>query len=78
MTRNKKLEISNDEILIPELEEAMETYIPRGHWSENDEKILKKYFGRVPIRTLEGYLHKSRHAVNSKATIMGLTNRETP
>lgn len=64
-----------DTIVIPELEEAMETYIPRGCWSKEDEEVLKKYFGRVPIRTLEGYLHKSRHAVNSKAAIMGLTNR---
>jgi len=82
MTARKKLEISNkrpksepngqNEIIIPELEEAMATFVPRASWTEREEAILRRYWGKVPVRMLETTLKHSLPSIRTKVQNMGL------
>lgn len=46
-----------DDIIIPELDEIMKTYIPQSQlWNEKEVKILKKYYNNVPKEKLLKYL----------------------
>lgn len=70
------------EIIIPELEEYRETgKIYAGgtgaKWSREEEAIIKKYYGYAPVQVLLKHLPgRNTNQVMSKASRMGLTNRE--
>jgi hypothetical protein len=63
-----------DTIVIPELEEAMQTHHSRD-WSLKEEAILKKYYNRVPIALLLKHLPGRSHGcIRSKAQHMEITS----
>ena len=68
---------SDETILIPELEEAMERYQPhKTTWSDKDNAILKRYYGRVPISSLESTLHRNSKTIHDQAIRLGGTRGE--
>jgi len=62
--------MSDNTIVIPELEEAALTYNRKTVWSDRDKKILKKYYGRVPTAKLATQIHRSVFAVNKMAEML--------
>jgi hypothetical protein len=58
------------EIIIPELEELVETQSLRKYWTIEEETILKQYYGRVPTHELAKYLGRTKHAVEIKAGLL--------
>jgi hypothetical protein len=78
MKQNKNVPHGTEnEIIIPELEEAMERFNPRA-WTPEEEAILKKYYKRVPTKDLLKYLpRKTENAIYTKAGRMGLVERIT-
>ena len=77
MTR-KSTQLRTDTIEIPELEEAMARFQPhKKDWSDRDIAILKKYYGRVPIQSLESTLHRQTVKIHEKAIELG-TERGMP
>lgn len=65
------------EIIIPELEEIAINSPPRKYWTEEEESIIKRYYGRVPGLEIAKYLGRSRHAVEMKAYSMGITHAKS-
>ncbi len=63
------------EIIIPELEEKIGVGLHFPDWTDRDEAILRKYYGRVRIEHLMAYLNRSRSAVAHKAAELGLQYR---
>jgi hypothetical protein len=60
------------EIVIPDLEKAMSTFVPR-EWSQKETDIVKKYYGKVPADLLMKHLPgRTKAAMRSKAQNMGL------
>ncbi len=73
-TGNRKTVSFEKEIVIDELEAAMVNYNPPGRpWSEADNAILRKYYGKVPIAKLARYLKRGTSATSKKAQDLGLT-----
>jgi hypothetical protein len=68
----KKRPVSDDEIIIPELEEAMKTYCPKHEWSSRDIAAVKKYYGKVPITQLSASLKRSISAIRKYAETHGI------
>jgi len=63
---------THDTIIIPELEEAMERYQPHKlTWSDKDNAILKRYYGRVPISSLESTLHRNSKTIHDQVVKLG-------
>jgi hypothetical protein len=71
--------VKGQEIIIPELEEE----VKRNHgktvnggglnWTEKEEKILKRYYGKVNLYILMKHLPgRTRSSVSSKARTMGI------
>ncbi len=76
---NKKV-IQLNTIVIPELEsyrEAGRLYIGNGKvWTEEEEAIMKKYYGFAPVKELLKFLPGRTHSqVMSKAQRLNLTTR---
>ena len=68
---------NNDTIIIPELEEAMERYQPHKlTWSDKDNAILKRYYCRVPITSLEQILRRNSKTIHDQAIRLGGTRGE--
>jgi hypothetical protein len=68
---------SDETILIPELEEAMERYQPhKTTWSDKDNAILKRYYCRVPITSLESTFHRGSKMIHNQAVRLGGTRGE--
>lgn len=60
-------------ITIPELEEAAMNFSPRNKpWTEEDEAVMREYYGRVSVQKLADYLNRSRGSVTNKAQEMGI------
>jgi len=57
------------EITIPELEDSPPT---RRMWTEREESVLRKYYGRTDTRKIADYLGRSTDAVHGKAQNLGL------
>jgi len=53
------------EVVIPELEKLMGTGVRR-EWTPKDEKTLKTYYGKVPVRALAKVLGRTVSAVRNK------------
>jgi len=63
------------ELIIPELEEALQNYKPR-EWTAEEDAIMEKYYGRVPRDLLLKHLPgREWHQIQNKASREGLTNR---
>lgn len=56
---------SQDPLIIPELE-ALVGNVNYRHWTERDEDILRRYFGRVPVEDLAKFLGRSKQSVQNK------------
>jgi hypothetical protein len=60
------------EISIPELDKAMNTFVPRS-WSDKEVEIIRKYYGKVPADLLIKHLPgRTKTAMRGKAQNMGL------
>lgn len=56
----------NNMIIIPELEEAAQNYIPKWRvWTEREKAIVWKYYGKVPIQKLSEYLNRSKASIQN-------------
>jgi hypothetical protein len=78
MNRSKNVPHGTNVIVIPELEEAAARYRPhKFSWSDRDIAILKKYYGRVPVQSLESTLHRQTTKIHEKAIELG-TERGMP
>ncbi len=73
-TEGGPMKYREPEIVIPELEKLIKTTTPR-FWSERDEKILRQYYGLVPIRSLAKIVGRSPHACEKKAHVMGISRQ---
>lgn len=62
-----------DDIEVPELEIAVKKFKPL-LWTEYDEKLMKKYYGKVPNKMLAKYMKRSLDSVYGKARRMNLTS----
>lgn len=61
------------EIVIPELEELAKTHTSR-FWSEKDDRTLRRYYNRVPIRSLAKHCGgRTVQACQQRAHVLGLT-----
>jgi hypothetical protein len=67
----QSVQIEN-EIVIPELEEAMKTYRPRGLWTEEDINAVKTYYGKVPTALLAATIHRTVASINKYAENHGI------
>ena len=54
------------EIVIPELENTPDR-ITRRTWSDWEETVLRKYYGKKPDDAIAKVLNRSAHAVREKA-----------
>ncbi len=63
-----------EEIIIPELEDAPDTDYRQ--WSQKEEAILRRYYGKKRVADIAKYLNRSITSINGKANRMGLRNRE--
>ena len=53
-------------VVIPELEKLLGHGV-RQDWSSGDTEILKRYYGKVPVRALAKILGRTVNAVHCKA-----------
>lgn len=65
------------EIIIPALEAETKVYA-RG-WTEKQDRILRRYYNKVPARSLVSPVSehgppKTLHSIQQRAYIMGLTH----
>jgi len=56
-----------EEIVIPELEALVGTYEGLRLWTEEEENIVRKYYGSVPTAAIAKQLGRTIEAVDSKA-----------
>lgn len=66
------------EIIIPDLEEAPPA---RRYWTDEEDAILRKYYGKVDVRYIVKELGRTKRAVENRASILELTynkRRELP
>lgn len=68
------------EIAIPELDALAEQEPDRVPWSEHDEEILRKYYGRgaVTVEDLREYLDcktRTKMAIQQRASTLGAAGR---
>jgi hypothetical protein len=68
MTKN----VPHGTILIPELEEAARTYVPKHDYSEQEQATIRDYYGRVPTPTLARYLKRSVGGIQQEAARLGI------
>lgn len=59
------------EIVIPELE-SLPDRIPRRTWTEWEEGVLRKYYGKKSDEAIAKVLKRTGHAVREKARNLGL------
>jgi len=60
-------------VSVPELDELIRTTKPRSvPWTENDESVMRQYYGKVSAKELAKYLGRRLSAVTNKARYMGL------
>lgn len=64
---------SERKIVIKELEEVR--YKKQIWWTDEEESIMKEYYGKVPIKKLSEYLQRSQLAIGKKAILLGLTHK---
>jgi hypothetical protein len=62
--------IQEKTIIIPELEKILGQGI-RQEWNSGDVEILKRYYGKVPVRALAKVLGRTVSAVRNKADQVG-------
>jgi hypothetical protein len=63
-------------VVVPELERAMQEYIPRYKpWTAEEEGIMDVYYNRVDITLLMKQLGRTKGSIQDKAGSMGITNR---
>lgn len=67
---SERCRIEEEEIVIPELEAIARD---PDHWTAREEKIMRKYYGRVPNGKLAEIIGRSKGAVIAKAYRMQLT-----
>ena len=73
----KSTQMRTQTIIIPDLEEAMERYQPHKlTWSDKDNAILKRYYCRVPITSLEQILRRNSKTIHDQAVRLGGTRGE--
>ena len=58
------------EIIVPELEESQSNH--RRFWTEYEEAVLRKYYGRAEPQKIADVLERTKTAVQNKAAKMGL------
>lgn len=58
------------ELQIPELEDAPPS---RRFWTDEEDTILRKYYGRTDPGKIAEYLKRSKRAVQNRASELGLT-----
>lgn len=58
------------EIVIPELEDSEPI---RRFWTEEEDAILRKYYGRVKAERIAEHLKRSKRAVQNRASELGIT-----
>jgi len=65
-------------IVIPEFEEYIRKFGPNRYkiWSEQEELVLREYYGIVPTSVLAQYLDRSVKSVQNKAAALGINSRE--
>ena len=64
-----KVVVRSEEIIIPELEESEP---PIRYWTEREEAILRKYYGKADTKKIAEYLGRTIRAVKHKVINMGL------
>lgn len=63
---------TSDTIIIPELEEVMARYQPHiRDWTAAERSVLKRYYARVPISSLETTLHRGSKTIHDQVVKMG-------
>jgi len=68
---------TENEIIIPELEEAARNYIPKYRsWTEKEIAIVKKYYGKVPIGQLAKHLKRSIYSIQQTAAAHGISAKQ--
>lgn len=67
-----------EKIRIPEFEEYIQKFGIHKYrvWSEQDENILRTYYGIIPTHMLAAHLDRSIKSVQDKACSMGITVAE--
>lgn len=58
------------EIIIPELEDAPPT---RQYWTEEEDAILRKYYGKADARSIAKHLGRTVRGVQNRASILKIT-----
>ena len=61
------------DVIVPELEKVIGVGI-KLPWSERDELVLRRYFGKVSIANIAKALNRSPAGVNYKVQSLGLCN----
>jgi len=64
-----------EQAVVERLEAAATTYKPHKVWTEADEVLLKRFYGRVPDKMLEAELHCSYSSLVTKASELGVKKR---
>jgi len=64
-----KVVVRSEEIIIPELEESEP---PIRYWTEREEAILRKYYGKADPKKIAETLGRTKTAIQNKAQNMGL------
>jgi hypothetical protein len=86
-TKTKKLKITEEmldeteDFVIPELE-AARALVRNIPWVTRDDKVMKTYWGNVPVQSLVDYFKtvypphgRSRASLEHRACVLGLTRR---
>ena len=55
------------------LEESEKHYRPMLAWTEEDDAILRRFYGKVPVHKLAHELHRSKSAVVDRANTIGIS-----
>ena len=67
------LQETTNEIVIPDLEELAEQFVLK-EWTYREKAIVRKYYGRVPLRDLMKHLPgKTEAAIRNVAGRLGVT-----
>lgn len=66
------------QIVIPEFEEYIKRFGIHKYkiWSEQEESVIRNYYGVIPTSMLAEYLGRSIKAIQDKAAMMGVTAAE--
>ena len=66
------------EIIVPDLEQELNQYIPTG-WGDREIELIDRYYNRVPLPALMKHLPgKSKNAVQCMASKLGVTGKREP